>query len=65
LTRRVALAARLELESWLAASGYALPLIGKVLHAQPSTTAIYARMDLERVRQALEANATRMLRPAS
>jgi hypothetical protein len=43
-------------------SGHGLPLIGKVLnHSQPSATAIYARLDLEPVRQALEANATKML----
>ncbi len=48
--------------SWLAGSGASLPLIGKVLnHSQPSTTAIYARLDLEPVRVALEANAQRML----
>ena len=48
--------------SWLAGSGASLPLIGKVLnHGQPSTTAIYARLDLEPVRVALEKNAQRML----
>jgi integrase len=48
--------------SWLAGSGASLPLIGKVLnHSQPSTTAIYARLDIEPVRVALEANAQRML----
>jgi integrase len=48
--------------SWLAGSGASLPLIGKVLnHSQPSTTAIYARLDIEPVRAALEANAQRML----
>jgi len=55
------------LGSWLVASGYGLPLIGKVLnHTQPGATAIYARLDLEPVRAALEANVTRMLEgPAS
>jgi integrase len=53
---------RRTLGSWLAASGASLPLIGKVLnHSQPSTTAIYARLDLEPVRGVLEANADRML----
>lgn len=48
--------------SWLAAGGASLPVIGKVLnHSQPSTTAIYARLQLEAVREALEANASRML----
>ena len=48
--------------SWLAASGYSLPMIGRVLnHSQPSATAIYARLDLEPVRVALEANAHAML----
>jgi hypothetical protein len=38
--------------------GYSLPLIGKALnHSQPATTAIYARLDLDPVREALERNA--------
>jgi integrase len=53
---------RRTLGSWLAASSYGLPLIGRVLnHSQPSATAIYARLDLEPVRAALEANAQAML----
>ena len=53
---------RRTLGSWLAASGYGLPMIGRVLnHSQPSATAVYARLDLEPVRQALEANAQAML----
>src|SRR6266478_1538373 len=53
---------RRTLGSWLAASGYGLPLIGRVLnHSQPSVTAVYARLDLDPVRQALEANARTML----
>jgi len=53
---------RRTLGSWLAGSGASLPLIGKVLnHSQPSTTAIYARLALEPVRLALEANAEKML----
>jgi integrase len=48
--------------SWLAGSGASLPLIGKVLnHSQTSTTAIYAWLDIEPVKVALEANAQRML----
>ena len=55
---------RRTLGSWLAANGYGLPLIGRVLnHSQPSVTAIYARLDLDPVRQALEANATAMFDP--
>jgi integrase len=52
---------RRTLGSWLAASGYGLPLIGRVLnHTQAQTTAVYARLDLEPVRAALEANARLM-----
>ena len=48
--------------SWLAGSGESLSLIGKVLnHRDVSTTAIYARLNLDSVRQALERNATKML----
>ncbi len=48
--------------SWLAAQGCSLPLIGRVLnHSQPSTTAIYARLDLAPIREALERNAKLML----
>jgi hypothetical protein len=37
-------------------------LIGRALnHTQPSTTAIYARLQLDPVRTALDANAQRML----
>lgn len=53
---------RRTLGSWLATDGASLPLIGKILnHTQPSTTAVYARLDLEPVQHALEANAKRML----
>ena len=53
--------------SWLAGNGESLSLIGKVLnHRDVSTTAIYARLNLDPVRQALERNATKMLEvPAS
>jgi integrase len=48
--------------SWLAASGYSLPMIGAVLHhANPATTAIYARVAMDPQRAALEANAAQML----
>ena len=53
---------RRTLGSWLAASGDGVPMIGRVLnHSQPSATAVYARLDLEPVRRALEANAQAML----
>jgi integrase len=48
--------------SWLAGSGESLHLIGTVLnHRDVSTTAIYARLNLTPVRQALERNASKML----
>jgi integrase len=51
--------------SWLAGSGESLQLIGKVLnHRDVSTTAIYARLNLDPVRQALERNASKMLEAA-
>jgi integrase len=47
--------------SWIAAQGASLTLIGRVLnHSNPSTTAIYARLDLEPIREALERNAKLM-----
>lgn len=53
---------RRTLGSWLVAAGASLPLIGKTLnHSQVSTTQIYARMQLDPVRLALDANATKML----
>ena len=52
---------RRTLGSWLAAQGQSLPLIGKALnHSNVSTTQIYARLDLEPVRDALEKNAALM-----
>jgi integrase len=49
--------------SWLAGDGESLSLIGKVLnHRDVSTTAIYARLNLDPVRQALERQATKMLK---
>ncbi|HZH48705.1 MAG TPA: site-specific integrase [Nitrospira sp.] len=51
--------------SWLAGNGESLHLIGKVLnHTDVSTTAIYARLNLDPVRQALERNASKMLAAA-
>ena len=53
---------RRTLGSWLVAAGASLPLIGKALnHSSVSTTQVYARLQLEPVRLALEANAERML----
>ncbi len=53
---------RRTLGSWLASSGESLILIGKTLgHATPASTAIYARMNLDPVRRALEENAARMI----
>jgi integrase len=52
--------------SWLAGSGESLSLIGKVLnHRDVSTTAIYARLNLDPARQALERNASKMLEAAA
>jgi integrase len=51
--------------SWLAGSGESLSLIGKVLnHRDVSTTAIYARLNLDPVRRALEHQATKILAAA-
>ena len=51
--------------SWLAGSGESLSLIGRVLnHRDVSTTAIYARLNLDPVRHALECQATKMLAAA-
>jgi integrase len=48
--------------SWLAGSGESLHLIGKVLnHRDVSTTAIYARLNLDPMRQALERHASKIL----
>ena len=52
--------------SWLAANGESLHLIGNVLnHRDVSTTAIYARLNLTPVRQALERQASHMLEAAT
>jgi integrase len=53
---------RRTLGSWLAASGHSLQLIGKALnHTNPNTTAIYARLQLDSVRDALESNSQAMI----
>jgi integrase len=53
---------RRTLGSWLAGEGYSLPLIGRALnHQNASTTQIYARLQLDPVREALEKNAASML----
>jgi integrase len=52
---------RRTLGSWLAGQGYSLPLIGRALnHSSVSTTQIYARLDIDPVREALERNARLM-----
>jgi integrase len=53
---------RRTLGSWLASQGSSLLLIGKALHHRsPRATEIYARLDLDPVREALERNARLML----
>jgi hypothetical protein len=51
------------LGSWMAAEGHSLSMIGRALnHTQPSTTAIYARLELGPLRTALEGVGTKMLK---
>lgn len=53
---------RRTLGSWLVAQGHSLPLIGKTLnHSNMSTTQVYARLQVDAVRAALDANAQKML----
>ena len=53
---------RRTMGSWQAKTGASLPIIGKSLnHKKPATTAIYARLDLDPVRSAMEKAATAML----
>ena len=53
---------RRTLGSWQAAAGSSLLVIGKSLgHKQQSTTAIYARLNLDPVRQSIDAATTAML----
>ncbi|WP_310600046.1 tyrosine-type recombinase/integrase [Desulfobulbus sp.] len=56
---------RRTMGSWQAKTGASLPIIGKSLnHLSPSTTSIYARLDLDPVRSAMEKAATAMLEAA-
>ena len=53
---------RRTLGSWMAAGGDSLLLIGRTLnHSQLKTTEIYARLQLDPIRAALQANAEKML----
>jgi len=52
---------RRTLGSWLSGQEYSLQLIGKALnHSSFSTTQIYARLDINTLREALEQNARLM-----
>jgi integrase len=56
---------RRTLGSWQAATGASLPIIGKSLgHKDVSTTAIYARLNLDPVRKAMETATSAMLAAA-
>ncbi len=56
---------RRTLGSWLAAQGHSLPLIGRALnHSSLAATQVYARLDLDPVRRALEENAKLMFGPS-
>lgn len=51
--------------SWMAANGASLPMIGKALgHKNPSTTAIYARLNLDPVRLAVAQASTALMATA-
>lgn len=53
---------RRTLGSWQAMTGASLPIIGKSLnHKSPAATAIYARLDLDPVRESMQKAATAML----
>lgn len=57
---------RHTLASWLVAQGYNLPLIGRALnHSQVATTARYAHLAIDLVREALERTAPLMFPDAS
>ena len=46
---------RRTLGSWQVNTGASLPVVGKTLgHTQPKTTQVYARLQLDPVRQAVE-----------
>ena len=54
---------RRSLGSWMAMTGAGLPLVGKMLgHTQPTTTAIYARLSVDPVREAAEKATAAMLK---
>ncbi len=56
---------RRTLGSWLAAQGHSLSLIGRALnHSSLAATQVYARLDLDPVREALEQNAKLMFGPS-
>jgi len=53
---------RRSLGSWMAMAGAGLPIVGRMLgHTQPATTAIYARLAVDPVREAAEKATTAML----
>ena len=53
---------RRTLGSWMAAGGFSLPVIGKALsHRSQAATAVYARMNLDPVRGAVQTAADSML----
>lgn len=53
---------RRTLGSWQAATGASLPMIGRTLaHKNVSTTAIYARLNLDPVRESMQKAATDMM----
>lgn len=53
---------RRSLASWQAMTGASLPIVGRTLgHKNPATTAIYARLDHEPVREAMERAVAAML----
>jgi integrase len=57
---------RRTLGSWQAATGSSLPIIGKSLnHKNPSTTAIYARLDIDPVRKSVEVAGEAILKAAN
>jgi integrase len=57
---------RRTLGSWQAAGGTSLPIIGKSLgHKSPAATAVYSRLNLDPVRQSVDAAAAAMLAAAN
>ncbi|MEN9433914.1 MAG: hypothetical protein RLZZ422_1503 [Pseudomonadota bacterium] len=54
---------RRSMGSWQAKKGYSLVTIGKTLHhSSPASTAVYARLDIETVREAMEDTIETMLK---